>query len=66
MIMAVTEKLKGVKVVLDLAKGSQTISNCKGDATADELYTLGTAVASLQNEALDQIVKVQETILTSN
>jgi hypothetical protein len=61
--MAVFEEVKGVKVVLNLVKGSQTIAGCKEDATSEELHTLGSAVAMLQQEALDTIVKVQETLL---
>lgn len=61
--MAVTEKLKDVKVVLNLTKGSQTIPGCKVDATADELYALGSAVSTLVQEELEEMTKVQETIL---
>lgn len=61
--MAVTEKLKDVKVVLNLVKGSQTIPNCRVDATAEELYALGEAVGNLTQEEVEEITKVQEVIL---
>ena len=61
--MAVFEEVKGVKVVLNLVKGSQTISGCKVDAAPEDLYALAGAVGSLQQEAVDTITKIQETLL---
>ena len=59
----VTADLKGVKVVLKLAKGSQTISECNKDATDDQLHALAGAVAKLEKEPVDTITKVIETTL---
>lgn len=61
--MAITADLKGVKLVLKLAKGSQTISNCNRAATDEALNSLGKAVATLQKEELETVVKVVETTL---
>lgn len=61
--MAVTEKIKDVKVVLNLTKGSQSIPGCKVDATAEELHTLGSAIGELHQEDVEKIYKVTETEL---
>lgn len=61
--MAVVENIQEVKVVLNLTKGSQTIPNCKVDATAEELYTLGNAVGSLHAESVKKVLKITETQL---
>ncbi len=61
--MAVTTELKGIKLVLDLEKGSQTISGCNPSATNEGLNALGKAVASLVQSPIEAIVKVEETIL---
>ncbi|MGL4737047.1 MAG: hypothetical protein ACRCW2_06275 [Cellulosilyticaceae bacterium] len=61
--MAVTESVSGVKVVLKLEKGSQTISGCKHDATGEALYNMGKAIGTLQSENVNEIVKIQETKL---
>lgn len=63
--MAVEADLKNVKVVLKLAKGSQTISGCSQDATNENLYALGEAVGSLTAERLETITKVEEHLLTN-
>lgn len=55
--------LKSTKVVLKLAKGSQTISGCSKDATNEQLYALGSAVASLEAESLETMTKVVESTL---
>ena len=59
----IVANLKNTKVVLKLAKGSQTISNCNADATDDQLYALGKAVASLESEDLEEVKKVVESTL---
>ncbi|WP_069999255.1 DUF1659 domain-containing protein [Cellulosilyticum sp. I15G10I2] len=61
--MAVTAEVKGVKLILKLNKGSQTVSNCSQSATDDALYAIGGAVASLQQEEVTNLTKVVETIL---
>lgn len=61
--MAVTGKLEEVKVVLKFMKGSQTISHCNQQATDEGLYDLGEAIGSLNAESLEEIIKVQETLL---
>ncbi|QEH67676.1 hypothetical protein QTL86_16650 [Cellulosilyticum sp. ST5] len=61
--MAITADVKNVKVVLNLAKGSQTISDCSKTATAEGLYSVGTAVAALLQEELEAVTKVEETSL---
>ncbi|MDF2614093.1 MAG: hypothetical protein K0S71_1879 [Clostridia bacterium] len=61
--MAVTAEVKGVKLVLKLEKGSQTVSNCSQVATDDALYLIGDAVANLQKEQVTSISKVIETTL---
>ncbi|MEG0014803.1 MAG: hypothetical protein RSD26_11445 [Cellulosilyticaceae bacterium] len=62
--MAVTEKMEEVKVILNLTKGSQTIPDCKPDATAEQLHTLGTAVGALHQEDIEKIMKVTQSLLT--
>lgn len=62
--MAVTETIQEVKVVLDLTKGTQTIPNCKLDASAQSLHDIGTAVGSLHAEDVQKIIKVTETLLS--
>lgn len=62
--MAVTEKLEEVKVVLNLTKGSQTIPDCKVDASADQLHAMGKAVGDLHQEDIEKIYKITESILT--
>ena len=54
---------KGVKVVLKLADGSQTISDCNMSATNDQLFALGSAVSKLEKEEVETITKVEETTL---
>ncbi|WP_054742700.1 DUF1659 domain-containing protein [Cellulosilyticum ruminicola] len=61
--MAVTTELKGIKVVLDLEKGSQTVSNCNIAASNESLNALGKAVAGLIDSPVEAIVRVEETIL---
>lgn len=58
--------IKSTKVVLKLAKGSQTISNCKKDATDEQLFALGNAVAALEAEEVDYMTKVVESKLANN
>lgn len=59
----VSAQIKDVKVVLKLAKGSQTIPGCNQVASNDQLYALGSAVGTLTAEAVDGISKVEETML---
>ena len=59
----VTTVVKGTKVVLKLAEGSQTISNCNIEATDEELYKLGSAVSKLEAQRVDEITKVVESTL---
>ena len=61
--MAVTAEVKGVKLVLKLEKGSQTVSNCSQGASNDALYAIGDAVASLQKEQVTSVSKVVESTL---
>ena len=61
--MAVVSELKGVKIVLDLEKGTQTIPNCNPSATDENLSNLALAVASLESTQLENVVKVVETVL---
>ena len=61
--MAVTADVKGVKVVLKLAKGSQTIPNCAKAAGDEALFQLGQAVSSLTKESVETVSKVVETTL---
>ena len=63
--MAVAEKIQGVKVVLKLEKGSQTISGCKHDATGEALYQVGSAIASLQAYSIKNMQKVVQTEITN-
>jgi len=55
--------VKGVKVVLKLTDGSQTISECNMGATDDQLFALATAVAKLTKEEVETVSKVEETLL---
>lgn len=55
--------LKGIKVVLKLTEGSQTITGCNQSATDDQLYTLGSAVAKLEAHDLEGMSKIEESIL---
>ena len=61
--MAVITAVKGVKLVLKLEKGAQTVSNCSQSATNDALFEIGKAVATLQEESVTNVSKVVETIL---
>lgn len=61
--MAITTELKGIKLVLDLEKGSQTVANCSPLASNESLNALGKAVASLVESPVEAIVKVEETVL---
>ena len=61
--MAVTTELKGIKLVLDLEKGSQTVADCNVAATNESLNALGKAVGSLTASPVEAIVRVEETIL---
>lgn len=61
--MAITADVKNVKVVLKLAKGSQTVSDCSKTATAEGLYEVSRAVAILLQEELEAVTKVEETTL---
>lgn len=61
--MAVTETIKEVKVVLNLTKGSQTIPNCKQDASPAELYAISNAVADLHAESIEKITKVTQAVI---
>ena len=56
--MAVQENISEVKVVIGLSKGSQTISKCKIDASADALYNTAMAVADLHMEKAETVYKV--------
>lgn len=59
----VTSAVKSMKVVLKLAEGSQTITNCSAAASDEALYTLGNAVGKLEAKRVDAITKVVETTL---
>lgn len=59
----VTAALKGTKVVLKLAEGSQTITNCNTTANDEALYALANAVGKLEAQRVDAITKVVETTL---
>ncbi|PHV70188.1 hypothetical protein CS063_11970 [Sporanaerobium hydrogeniformans] len=61
--MAVAADVKGVKVVLKLAKGTQTISNCQKTADDEALFTLGHAVGGLTQEGVETVSKVVESTL---
>jgi len=61
--MAVTAEVKGVKLVLKLEKGSQTVSNCSQSGSDDALHAIGKAVATLQKEQVTSISKVVEAVL---
>ena len=61
--MAVTALLEEVKVSLKFVKGSQTLAHCNKQATDENLYILGQAVASLNKEEVNEITKVVETTL---
>ena len=61
--MAIKAEVSGVKLVLKLDKGSQTISNCSQGAADEALYEIGSAVASLQKETVASFSKVVETTL---
>lgn len=61
----VSAEVKEVKVVLKLAKGSQTIAGCNQSASNDQLYALGSAVSTLTAEAVGSISKVEETVLVN-
>ena len=61
--MAVTALLDEVKVSLKFVKGSQTLAHCNKEATDENLYALGQAVASLNKEEVEEITKVVETKL---
>ena len=63
MHMAITSVLDEIKLSLKFTKGSQTLSHCNPAATNDQLHTLGKAVASLNAESLDTMMKVEETKL---
>lgn len=54
---------KGVKVVLKLTKGSQTVADCNMEATNDQLFALATSVAKLTKEQIETVSKVEETLL---
>ena len=56
-------KVKGTKVVLELAEGTQTISNVNPDSADADLVTLAEAVGSLCAQRIDKIHKVVETNL---
>ena len=59
----VSATLKGTKVVLKLAEGSQTISGCNPTATDEQLYALGDAVSKLEAQSVDAVTKVVESTL---
>ncbi|WP_054743176.1 DUF1659 domain-containing protein [Cellulosilyticum ruminicola] len=61
--MAVTTVLKGIKLVLNLEKGSQTVAHCNAAASNESLNALGKAVANLVASPVETIVKVEETVL---
>ena len=61
----VSAALKNTKVVLKLAQGSQTIPDCNKEATDAQLYALGSAVAMLEQEALESMTKVEESTLVN-
>lgn len=61
--MAVTADMKGIKLQLDLEKGTQTISKCNAAASNESLYALGQAVGELIASPVEQIVRIEETVL---
>lgn len=61
--MALQANKDEVKVVIKLAKGSQTIPKCNKEATDQAYYDLGQEVAALHQEEAKEIMKVEETIL---
>lgn len=61
--MAVTAAIKSVKVRLVLSEGTQTISGCNTEATNENLYALGNAVAKTEKYGLEGIIKVKESTL---
>lgn len=61
--MAVVADPKGLKIQLDLEKGTQTVSGCNAKATNEQLYALGTAVGTLTQSPVEAIVRIEETVL---
>ena len=61
--MAVISEVKGTKIVLDLVKGTQTISKVNASATDTEAMKLANAVATLQEYEVEKVKKVVETTL---
>lgn len=59
----VNTALKGVKIVLKLEEGSQTISGCNTEATDEQLYALGDAVSKLEAKGVEAISKIVESTL---
>lgn len=43
---------------------SKTFSNIKNDASVDKVYEVGTAIASLQNHDLLEVIKLDNTTLS--
>lgn len=63
MAVTVTPDLKGIKLQLNLEKGTQTISNCNVAATNESLYALATAVEPLLASPVEEIVRIKEEVL---
>ena len=62
--MAVKSELKAVKVVVKTEHTAQTFSDCRRDASNEQLYKFGDAVGKLFKESVTSITKVEETMLT--
>ena len=61
--MAISNETLGTKMQLRYEKGSKTFSNCRVDATDEQLYNAALSINSLQNKAVAQIRKIVESEL---
>lgn len=58
--MAIESTVTKTKLQLKYEDGSKTYSNCKIDATDESIFNTAGAIAALQNQEVEQIIKVVE------
>ncbi|WP_058485921.1 DUF1659 domain-containing protein [Defluviitalea phaphyphila] len=63
--MAVVSNTLKTKLKLDYEEGSKIYSNCREDASDENIYQAGIIITSLQSTPAEKLIKITEAELTN-